>query len=127
MSFDKNSHKRLYRDHLCAFRCLVVHRGDLDDRLETHTKPLFSRWIDYLSVKYRDIDPDPKSFQGVQVTEIPDFEKCFNVNVNIYQLRDDNVALPIFKSICRYKDTLHLNLFANNFSYIKNLMRYTKK
>jgi len=120
-------YRRLYRDHLCAFRCLAVHQGHFHDRLETHTKTLFSRWIGYLSVKDRDIDLDPKSFRGVQLTDIPDFEKCFNVNVNIYQLRDGDVALSIFKSICRYKDILHLNLFENHLSYIYNLPEYTKK
>ena len=127
VSLDKDSRKRLYKDHLCVFRCLAVHRGRLEDHLETHTKTLFSRWIDYLSVKDRDIDPDPKNFRGVQLTDIPDFEKCFDINVNINQLRDDDVALPIFKSICRYKDTLHLNLFENHLSYIKNLTGYTNK
>jgi hypothetical protein len=29
-----------YRDHLCAFRCLAVHQGNLRDRLETHIKAL---------------------------------------------------------------------------------------
>jgi hypothetical protein len=76
----------------------VVHRGHFHDRLETHTKTLFSRWIGYLSVKNRDIDPDPKGFRGVQLTDITDFEKCFDVNVNIYQQIDDGVALAIFKS-----------------------------
>jgi hypothetical protein len=99
VSLDKDSRKRLYKDHLCVFRCLAVHRGRLEDHLETHTKSLFSRWIDYLSVKDRDIDPDPKNFRGVQLTDIPDFEKCFDVNVNINQLRDDDVALPIFNKI----------------------------
>ena len=42
MSLDKDSRKRLYKDHLCAFRCLVVHRGHFHDRLEPHTKTLFS-------------------------------------------------------------------------------------
>jgi hypothetical protein len=37
------------------------------------------------------------------------------------------VALSTFKSICRYKDTLHLNLFENYLSYIYNLPGYTKK
>lgn len=123
VSLDKDSRKRLYRDHLCAFRCLAVHLGQ--DRLETHTKTLFPRWIDYQSAK--DIDPDPKSFRGVQLTDISDFEKIVDANVNIYQLRDDDVVLAIFKSICRYKDTLHLNLFENHLSYIKNLPGYTKK
>ena len=41
MSLDKDSHKRLYKDHLCIFRCLDVHWGYLQDRLGTHTKTIF--------------------------------------------------------------------------------------
>ena len=96
VSLEKDSRKRLYKDHLWVFRCLVVHRGYLENHFETHTKILFSRWIDYLSVKDRDIHPDPKNFRGVQLTDISDFEKWVDVNVNIYQLRNDDVALPIF-------------------------------
>ena len=78
-------------------------------------------------MKDRDIDPDPKNFWGVQLTDIPDFAKCFDVNVNIYQLRNDDVDLHIFKSICRFKDTLHLKLFENHLSYINNLPGYNRQ
>jgi len=47
VSLEKDSRKRLYKDHLCVFRCLAVHRGHLEDHFETHTKILFSRWIDF--------------------------------------------------------------------------------
>ena len=96
VSLEKDSRKRLYKDHLWVFRCLDVHRGYLENHFETHTKILFSHWIDYLSVKDRDIHPDPKNVRGVQLTDISDFEKWVDVNVNIYQLRNDDVALPIF-------------------------------
>ena len=42
VALDKSLNKSLtYRDHLCAFRCLAVHHGNLRDRLETHTKAVF--------------------------------------------------------------------------------------
>ena len=46
VALDKNVHnQQYYQDNLCAFPCLAVHHGHLRDRLETHTKALFDRWV----------------------------------------------------------------------------------
>lgn len=45
----------------------------------------------------------------------------------MYQLREDDTALCIYKSLCRYPETMYLNMFENNLSYIKNFKCYAKE
>ena len=44
-----------------------------------------------------------------------------------FQLQEDQSALPVYKSRCHFKDTMHLNLFDKHLSYISNLNAYTQK
>ena len=117
--------KQLYKYHLCAFRCLTVHRGHLTDTLETHVKDLHDKWKEFARGKHLDVDP--KKFQGLPLHQMVYFERCFYINVNVYHLRDDNVALTVYKSRCHYDDTMHINQFDHHLSYISNLSAYTQK
>ena len=65
-----------------------------------------------------------KQYQGLPLDQIAYFEKCFEVNVNI---RDDGVALTVYKSRCHHKDTMNLNIYEHHLSYITNLPTYTQK
>lgn len=116
-----------YKDHLSIFRFIAVHRGHRRDHLETYTKTLFGRWVQFYKELYRDVIEDTATFQGLPIDEIAHFEKCFEANVNIFQLRDDGVVLNVYKSMCRYKDTMHLNIFQHHLSYITNLPAYTQR
>ena len=126
IALDKSQKGKVYRDHLCAFRCLAVQQGHLENHRETQTKIMFFRWIDYLNGKHTEIDPDPKTFKGLGLALMGDFEKMFAINVNVFQLRDDGVCLPIYKSCC-HKDTMNLNLYEHHLSYISNLSAYAQK
>ncbi|CAG2213159.1 unnamed protein product [Mytilus edulis] len=124
LEFDKTRNgKHVYKDHLCAFRCLAVHHGHRTDRLETHTRALFDRWIQFAADKQL----DSTNFQGLPLHQMAYFEHCFSINVNVYHLRDDGVALTVYKSRCHYDDTMHVNQFDHHLSYIANLPAYTQK
>jgi hypothetical protein len=55
------------------------------------------------------------------------FEKCFEVNANIFQLKEDGSAQSIYKSRCHFKDTMHLNLYEHHLSDISNFNAYATK
>ena len=126
---DKSRKGKLYKDKLCAFRCLATHQGHQRDRLETHTKALLDQWVQYMLNKCpnSNISSDPKQFKGVELSQLSYFEKCFEINVNVFRLQDDLSALPVYKSQCRFKDTMHLNLHDKHLSYIANIKGFTKK
>ena len=110
VALDKNFHNQRHsKDHLCAFRCLAVHREHLRDRLETQTRVLYDRWIQFANDKHLDVGSDPMQYQGLPLHQIAYFERCFSINVNVYHLRDDCVALTIYKSRCHVNDTMHVN------------------
>ncbi|MCK5921339.1 MAG: hypothetical protein KAG66_10385 [Methylococcales bacterium] len=126
VSLNKNLHnQQFYKDHLCAFRCLAVHQGHLKDRLETHTKALFDRWIQFANELQLDVDPI--QYKGLPLHQMAYFERCFQTNVNVYHLRENGVALTIYKSRCHFDDTMHVNQFDHHLSYISNLSAYTQK
>ena len=129
IALDKTSEGKFYKDHLCAFRCLGVHQGHQRDRLETHVKILFNKWVQYMQHKCpeNNISLDPKTFKGVELSQLVYFENCFQINVNVFRLQEDQSALPVYKSRCHFKDTMHLNLFDKHLSYISNLNAYTQK
>ena len=129
IALDKTTGGKLYKDHVCAFRCLATYQGHHYERLEMHTKSLFAKWVEYMQHKCpeNNISLDPKTFKGVELSQLVYFEKCFEININIFRLQDDQSALPVYKSQCRFKDTMHLNLFDKHLSYISNLNAYTQK
>ena len=55
------------------------------------------------------------------------FERCIEINVYVYHLRDDGVALIVYKSRCLFDDTMHVKQFDHHLSYISNLAAYTQK
>lgn len=129
IALDKNLKGKYYKDHLCAFRCLASHQGYQRNGLETHTKVLFTKWVQYMHHKCpeNNISSDPRGFKGIELSQLAYFEKCFQINVNVFRLQEDQSALPVYKSHCHFKDTMHLNLFDKHLSYISNIAAYTKK
>lgn len=127
VALEKSKDGRPYRDHLCAFRCLAVHRGNLTDRLEIHTKTMFQRWVHINRETHREVTEDPKRYQGLPLDQLAYFEKFFEVNLNLFSLREDEVVMTVYKSRCDHKDTLNLNMYEHHLSYITNLATYAKK
>ena len=59
-----------FKDNLCFFRCLALHQGGKVFSLEKQTKQLFKTW--------------GGSSQGVTLKDIPDLERLFSVNVEVF-------------------------------------------
>jgi hypothetical protein len=127
LDIDLNN-KKAYKDHLCAFRCLAYHRSQRR-QLETTTKVLFKQWLDFTKEHYPRIQPDedPMAYDGLSLDQLPYFEKCFRVNVDVFHLKEDGVATAVYKSRCRFDETLYLNVHDKHVSYISNLSAYARK
>ena len=72
ISLDKTSEGKLYKDNLCAFRCLATHKGHHKHRLESHSKVLFNKWVEYMQNKCPNtyVNSDAKSFRGVELSQM---------------------------------------------------------
>jgi hypothetical protein len=126
---------RPYLDNMCAFRCLAVYRKRCNVRQERQMNRVIGKylreWMDYLATKRiktrDDKDCTALSFKGVELVNIPHFEACFSINVNIYELSETRVAKPTFKSRCRFADTMILNMYNNHLSLVKKPEAYCRK
>ena len=127
MSLNRSRKSVIYEDHLRVFRCFAVHQGRLNDQLETHTKALYGRWVEFAKDKELDVYDNPADFAGLLLHQMAYFERCFSINVNVFHMTDDGVALIVYKSRCHYDHTMHVNQFDHHLSYISNLPAYTNK
>ena len=124
VSLDCNEHTGLpYKDKLCFFRCLALHRGCHPHNLERDTHHFYEQYS------------DAEEFDGVTLEELPELEKLFELNIYVYrlvELHDENedkteiVAQLIQRSHRTYANSMYLNLYGSHFSYIKNLRMYSK-
>ena len=91
LTSDKRTGKK-FEDNLCAFRCLALHQGHNLKNLEVACQTNFKRWK---------VARDPKlPFQGLMLEEdMPAFEKCFETNVEVFSLDEDEIAQVVYSSM----------------------------
>ena len=110
---EPNNSKR-YSDNLCLFRCLALHRGGDVRRLEPAVKTLYEA--------YAQNGVPMEEFDGVTVDDLYRVETTFQRKVCVYSLvkPDGEDGKPtvelVRRSICKYPDTLYLNLHETHFS-----------
>ena len=116
-----NNNKR-YSDNLCLFRCLALHRGSDIRRLEPAVKTLYEAYAQ---------DGVPMAdFAGVTMDDLYRVETTFQTNVCVYSLvkPDGEDGTPtaelVRRSVCKYPDTLYLNLHETHFSFIQDRRMY---
>ena len=97
-------HNKRYKDNLCLFRCLALHRGCDLYRLEPAVKTLYETY---------DRDHVPMGeFARVRLDDIYRAETTFQTNVCVYNLvkpdAEDgkSTAELVRRSLCKYPETM---------------------
>ena len=116
VGLDKDRHGTPYEDKLCGLRCLAFHHSLKDTwdgfrGLETRTKVLKQQW----------------EYHGLDLLHLPQFEECFNINVDIYSLCEDGAVIPRYFSEEVHQDKMVLNLYDTHLSYVTNVPAYLQK
>lgn len=106
ISMTTNQKGVVYEDNLCAFRCLALHRDNDWLLLEIGTQKLFEKWVSFNKTQNMKINSDLQSFPGITLDQIVYFEKCSEINVNVYSLQEDGTAQVFYKSKCKFSDTI---------------------
>ena len=88
MVLHKNKHGKYYEDHLCFFRCLAYHRLQTVRGLEELTLQFVEHWKAYKHLPLQTV------VQGVDLQDFADLENCFDINIDVYQLKK-------VKNLCR--------------------------
>ena len=122
VSLTSNFHRNKYDDNKCLFRCYCYHKHP--KLFETPTE--FEKQVNEYYQLFSQHGEEDLS-QGVDLNQVQEFEKLFNIDINIFTLYEDGTALPVFKSMCRFKDSMYLNLHDKHLSYIKDVKQYCKK
>ena len=129
MLFSPKSLKR-YKDMLCMFRCLTYHRNKVVFEKERcfHSNVLryFEAWKLFL-FKCENRVEILNEFEGVKFIDFSLFEKCFSINLLVYEIKKDNLACNVYRSRRSFKDTMSLNVFDGHVSYIFDFKLYSKK
>ncbi|XP_048238897.1 uncharacterized protein LOC124129020 [Haliotis rufescens] len=122
--------KRFYDDHLCAFRCLALHRDpSARQSLEKPTKALYYQWVAYTRDHHLQslYQVRPEEYAGLPPSLLCHFEACFRVNVSVFTLDVTGIAQPVYKSRGLYQEHMYLNQFENHLSLITNMNIYCKR
>ena len=103
----KDEHGAIYNDNLCLFRCLGLHLGrDVTTLYEEYTdQPLWK-------------------FEGVVIDELLKVESVFEVNIVVYNLREESAQL-VRRSLGKHDNTMYVNLYGTHFSYIQDMKSYS--
>ena len=114
----KNRHNgKSYKDNLCVFRCLALHRGHEIRCIEGPAKILYREWT----------EEPVEDFQGLCMEEFPEFENRFDVNLEVYNLTEDGFAWSVYKSRGQHHTTMYVNVHENHFSFIRDFAMYAQK
>ena len=113
-----------YKDNVCLFRCLALHRGGEVRHLESVVTKLYET--------YNQVHVPIERFAGIKLDDLYRIETTFQTNVCVYKLvvSDDDdddgkkIAELVRRSLCHYSDTMYLNLHETHFSYIQNIQMY---
>ena len=49
-------------------------------------------------------------FLGVNLLNIPDLENCFQMNINVFQLLENQTVITHYKSLSNFEGTMYLDL-----------------
>jgi hypothetical protein len=118
-----------YVDNLCVFRCLALFLGE--KRIEYFVRLSYKKWRIYmLRENNKKLPLNSRQFPGIQIPELFHFEKCFQVNVNVFALNSDKSGYLIYRSARNETNSdreMMLNLNKNHLSYIMDFSGYAKK
>ena len=117
---DEN-HAYRYKDHLCFFRCLAIGKFETTrHNCNKKAKELFDQYCEHFQVK-------PQDFKGVELTDFPQLEKFFEIQLFAMVLKEDGTAKTLYLSQSSFPTKIYLNVFKNHLSLITDIQMYSKQ
>lgn len=123
----RNIHHKsnFYNDNLCAFRCLALHHKQT--RIETAIRIYYERWRIYMLQYDKNLPGDATEYEGIQLSELSHFEKCFQIQATVCELREDGTVIVRHHPTTKFQEKIYMNLFEQHLSYITKFTAYAKK
>ena len=117
ISLDIHPHQNLpYNDNMCSVRALAYHLNIKNGlaghhELERKTSELQSRW----------------NKDGLRLQDIPEFESCFHINLDVFSLTEEGGVVPRYLSPKHYDENITMNLFDCHLCLVVNVPAYLGK
>ena len=103
-----------YSDNLCFFRCLALQKGAHLKNLNPLTEELYHRWS----------DTPISHFKGVDLTDLPQLEEKFSVNIRVYAFQDPfhrpDSLVVVRENENKHTSTMKVLHYKNHFMFIKD-------
>ena len=117
---DQN-HNYRYKDHLCFFHCLAIGKFEKTrHNCNQKAKELFNQYCERFQVK-------PQDFKGVELTDFPQLEKFYEIQLFAMVLKEDGTAKTLYLSQSSFPTKIYLNVFKNHLSLITDIQMYSKQ
>ena len=116
LTYEENT-KKTYKDNLCLFRAIAVHLHG-NERLEEETSKLFNLFL------INSTNPDPSTFQGVCMDDIPSLEDIVGIIIFIYDIDFFEGAMVgelARRSIKKYEKNVQLIRYISHICYVDNI------
>ena len=125
-----------YDPHMCFFVALAQKRklnlgANAYRNVRAEIKALLEQWHRFLLAR-KEIDHDSfddfrEEFEGVDLSDMSLLEECFEVSINIYELKANGECMVEYMSTGNYAQKLDLNLYQNHLNLITNLDTYSNR
>ena len=119
--FNDKKNGKPYADRLCFFRCLSLlldckcsGRCRCARPRETTVKRLFIEFLDHRQL-------ETTEFARVNEADLVELETFFGVSVTVFAMDADGECSVVWNSKRKFARPLNLHLYANHFSYIKDI------
>ena len=107
------------RKNLCMFIALAYHKKH--KYVKSRAVALMYRWKEFIEgVKGEEVE----DASTVEFSDLPEFEECFKIKVNVYELQPDATALSRYKSRANFEDEMNLNVYNNHVNLITNIEKF---
>ena len=104
-------------DNLCFFRCLAHFLGSGLDEVDKDAIKLLFKWKE---------GADISTFPGVEVCDLDDLERLFQINITIFCLQPERAEL-VRATRADHERTMYLNAFDGHCSLITHLESFIRK
>ena len=121
-----NSNGKPFNDKKCAARALAFHHlSQNNPNISKSPKPVSDAALSALTDELH----EQWGLNGVQTTQLPEFERCFDIDVDVFTLLRDNTAIPIYLSKGKRGPNrkITLNLYKDHLSYVSHTKAYLLK
>ena len=117
LDYESKTGAPLVDDNTCVFRCIARHlNGDRKKGITKKAKLLLERWLRHKNLPLSE-------FTGVQIAEMGDVEKLFDISIHVYELKQDSHLSFLHKPLKKRPTSMNVLDWNGHMCYISQLSK----